>query len=142
MKVAKYALGNCIDELQAPSQILILPHFTIVNRIFEEPFLSHSLRLCPASQGFQGTGRPTRRLIVPLSRVKEKFLSRDKKVLPVPLSLCHRTKAGANVPEQNPLSRVIPGQNKFQNFKKKMTIFPGLNKIEGTPTLKLAMVKR
>ena len=92
--------------------------FTIVNPIFEEPFLSHSLRLCPASQGFQGTGRPTRRLIVPLSRVKEKFLSRDKKVLPAPLSLCPGTKAGANVPEQNPLSRVIPGQNKFQNFKK------------------------
>ena len=46
MKVAKYALGNCIDELQAPSQILILPHFTIVNRIFEGSFLPHPLQLC------------------------------------------------------------------------------------------------
>ena len=97
--------------------------FTIVNHIFEEPFLSHSLRLCPASQGFQGTGHPTRRLIIPLSRVKEKFLSRDKKVLPVPLSLCPGTKAGANVPGQTPLSRDVPGQNEFLKILKKRTDF-------------------
>jgi hypothetical protein len=40
-------------------------------------------------------------------------LSRDKKVLPVPLSLCPGTRAGANV----------PGQNELKNFNK-MTRFP------------------
>ena len=57
--------------------------------------------------GQTGTGHP----VVPLSR--------DKKVLPVPLSLCPRTRAGANVPGQTPLSRPVPGQNDLKIFKKK-----------------------
>ena len=61
--------------------------------------------------GQTGTGRP----VVPLSR--------DKKILPVPLSLCPGTRAGANVPGQTPLSRDVPGQNEFQNFQKKDQIF-------------------
>ena len=47
--------------------------------------------------GQTGTGRP----VVPLSR--------DKKFLPVPLSLCPGTRAGAK----------IPGQNESKNFQKK-----------------------
>ena len=41
----------------------------------------------------------------------------------VPVSLCPGTRAGANVPGQTPLSRDVPGQNEFKNFKK-MTKFP------------------
>ena len=41
----------------------------------------------------------------------------------VPVSLCPGTRAGANVPGQTPLSRDVPGQNEFKNFKK-MTRFP------------------
>ena len=72
---------------------------------------------------FQGMGRPatnrdgTSRC--PFVPGQKKFpcpvvpLSRDKKVLPVPLSLCPGTMAGANVPGQTPLSRDVPGQNEF-----------------------------
>ena len=51
------------------------------------------------SSGQTGTGRPA----VPLSR--------DKGIFLVPVSLCPGTRAGANVPGQNPLSRDVPGQN-------------------------------
>ena len=47
-------------------------------------------------------------------------VTRDKKVLPVPVSLCLGTRSGANVPGQNLLSRVN------LNFLKKMTRFPVL----------------
>ena len=40
----------------------------------------------------------------------------QKNVL-VPVSLCPRTRAGANVPGQNPLSRDVPGQNELKFFK-------------------------
>ena len=50
-------------------------------------------------------------------------MSRDKKVLPVPLSLCPGTRAGANVTGQTPLSRDVPGQNELKIFNK-MTRFP------------------
>jgi hypothetical protein len=50
-------------------------------------------------------------------------LSRDKKVLAVPVSLCPGTRARAKIPGQTPLSRDVPGQNKLKIFKK-MTRFP------------------
>ena len=59
------------------------------------------------STGQTGTGRP----VVPLSRDKKKNL--------VPVSRCPVTRAGANVPGQNPLSRPVPGQNDFKIFKKR-----------------------
>ena len=37
----------------------------------------------------------------------------------VPVSLCPGTRAGAKIPGQTPLSRDVPGQNEFKNFKKK-----------------------
>ena len=49
MKVAKYALGNCIGEVQAPSQIRILHPFSTVNRVFGGTFLPNHLQQGPAS---------------------------------------------------------------------------------------------
>ena len=59
--------------------------------------------------GQTGTGRP----VVPLSRDKKKIL--------VPVSLCPGTRAGANVPGQNSLSRDVPGQNWLKKFLNKTT---------------------
>ena len=64
--------------------------------------------------GQTGTERP----VVPLSR--------DKKTNLVPVSRCPRTRAGANVPGQTPLSRPVPGQNDLKICKKKKTRFPVL----------------
>jgi hypothetical protein len=50
MKVAKYALGNCIGELLVGLvKFLFYPRFSTVNRVFEGTFLPHHLRQCPAS---------------------------------------------------------------------------------------------
>jgi hypothetical protein len=43
-------------------------------------------------------------------------LSREKTIL-VPVSLCPRTRVGANVLGQAPLSLEVPEQNVFQSFK-------------------------
>ena len=40
-----------------------------------------------------------------------------QKMFLVPVSLCPGTRAGANVPGQTPLSRDVPGQNKFKKLK-------------------------
>ena len=58
-------------------------------------------------QGQTGTGRTT----VPLTQDKDIFL--------VLVSLCPGTRAEAKIPGQTPLSRDVPGQNKFKNLKKK-----------------------
>ena len=39
------------------------------------------------------------------------------------VSRCPGTRAGANVPEQTPLSRPVPGQNDLKIFKKRDQIF-------------------
>ena len=46
------------------------------------------------------------------------FVTGQKKVL-VPVSLCPGTRAGANVPGQTLMSRDVPEQKNFENFKKR-----------------------
>ena len=50
------------------------------------------------------------------------FVPGQKTIL-VLVSLCPGTRAGANVPGQNPLSRDVPGQNELKIFKQNDQVF-------------------